>query len=113
VGEVTEEKLSILRRADAIFLEELQKMGIYYKLSQAFAVLTNIRSVGVMGDEQTYEGVVALRAVTTRDFMTSDWYDFNKEELTHIANRMINEVNGVNRVVYDVSQKPPSTIEWE
>lgn len=113
VGEVTPTKLSILRKADAIFIEELKKMGIYYTLSQAFAVLTGIRSVGVMGDEHSYEGIIALRAITTSDFMTSDWYDFKKEQLTQIANRIINEVKGVNRVVYDVSQKPPSTIEWE
>ncbi|MCK4272264.1 glutamine-hydrolyzing GMP synthase, partial [bacterium] len=113
VGEVTPEKLSTLRRADRIFIRELKERGIYYKLSQAFAILTNVRSVGVMGDEHTYEGIIALRAITTSDFMTSDWYDFQKEDLTQIANRIINEVNGVNRVVYDVSQKPPSTIEWE
>ncbi|MCK4597379.1 glutamine-hydrolyzing GMP synthase [bacterium] len=113
VGEVTPEKLSTLRRADEIFIRELKERGIYYKLSQAFAILTNVRSVGVMGDEHTYEGIIALRAITTSDFMTSDWYDFQKEDLTRIANRIINEVNGVNRVVYDVSQKPPSTIEWE
>ena len=113
VGDATPEKLSILRKADAIFVEELKNRDIYYELSQAFAVLTTVRSVGVMGDEHTYQGVIALRAVTTSDFMTSDWYDFKKEDLTEIANRIINEVNGVNRVVYDVSQKPPSTIEWE
>jgi GMP synthase (glutamine-hydrolysing) len=113
MGEVTPGKLSILRKADAIFIEELKRMNIYYILSQAFAVLTGISSVGVMGDEHSCEGIIALRAITTSDFMTSDWYDFKKEELTQIANRIINEVNGVNRVVYDVSQKPPSTIEWE
>ncbi len=113
LGEVTPEKLSILRKADAIFLEELKDRGIYDQLSQAFAVLTDARSVGVMGDESSYEGIIALRAVTTSDFMTSDWYDFNKDDLTSIANRIINQVKGVNRVVYDVSQKPPSTIEWE
>jgi GMP synthase (glutamine-hydrolysing) len=113
VGEVTPEKLTTLRKADAIFVEELKDRGIYYQLSQAFAVLTSARSVGVMGDEQTYGGIIALRAVTTSDFMTSDWYDFDKEDLSAMANRIINEVPGVNRVVYDVSQKPPSTIEWE
>jgi GMP synthase (glutamine-hydrolysing) len=113
IGKVTPGKLSILRKADAIFIEELKSRGIYDQLSQAFAVLTDTRSVGVMGDEHTYGGIVALRAVTTSDFMTSDWYDFQKEDLTAIANRIINEVAGVNRVVYDVSQKPPSTIEWE
>jgi GMP synthase (glutamine-hydrolysing) len=112
-GEVTPEKLALLRRADAIFIEELKSRGIYYLLSQAFAVLTNVRSVGVMGDEHSYEGIVALRAVTTSDFMTSDWYEFKKKDLTAMVNRIINQVPGINRVVYDVSQKPPSTIEWE
>ena len=113
IGAVTAEKLTLLRKADAIFIEELKKRDIYDRLSQAFAVLTNAHSVGVMGDERTYQGIVALRAVTTSDFMTSDWFDFDKEDLTAMANRIINEVPGVNRVVYDVSQKPPSTIEWE
>ena len=113
IGPVTNEKLALLRRADAIFIEELNKRDLYDRLSQAFCVLTDAHSVGVMGDEHTYEGIVALRAVTTSDFMTSDWYDFGKEDLTAVASRIINEVPGVNRVVYDVSQKPPSTIEWE
>jgi GMP synthase (glutamine-hydrolysing) len=113
IGPVTVGKLALLRRADAIFIEELKKRGLYDRLSQAFTVLTDAHSVGVMGDEHTYEGIVALRAVTTSDFMTSDWFDFDKQDLTAMANRIINEVPGVNRVVYDVSQKPPSTIEWE
>jgi len=113
IGAVTDEKLALLRRADAIFIEELKKRDLYDRLSQAFAVLTDAHSVGVMGDEHTYEGIIALRAVTTSDFMTSDWYDFDKEDLTAMVNRIINEVPGVNRVVLDVSQKPPSTIEWE
>jgi GMP synthase (glutamine-hydrolysing) len=113
IGAVTHEKLALLRKADAIFIEELKARGLYDRLSQAFAVLTDAHSVGVMGDEHSYEGIVALRAVTTRDFMTSDWYDFDKEDLAAVVNRIINEVPGVNRVVYDVSQKPPSTIEWE
>jgi GMP synthase (glutamine-hydrolysing) len=113
IGAVTEEKLALLRRADAIFIEELKQRDLYDRLSQAFAVLTDAHSVGVMGDEHTYEGIVAMRAVTTSDFMTSDWFDFEKEDLTAMVNRIINEVPGVNRVVYDVSQKPPSTIEWE
>ncbi|MBU1201333.1 MAG: glutamine-hydrolyzing GMP synthase [Nanoarchaeota archaeon] len=113
IGEVTPEKLSILREADAIFIEELKNRNIYYDVSQAFAVLTDSQSVGVMGDEGTYEGIIGLRAVTTNDFMTSDWYNFKKKDLTAIANRIINNVKGVNRVVYDISQKPPATIEWE
>tara|TARA_Y100000310_G_scaffold308996_1_gene352651 strand:- start:7012 stop:8529 length:1518 start_codon:yes stop_codon:yes gene_type:complete len=113
IGEITKEKLEILRKADAIFIEELKKRNLYYKISQAFAVLTDISSVGVMGDEGTYQGIIGLRAVTTRDFMTADWFDFDKNDLTAIANRIINEVKGINRVVYDVSQKPPSTMEWE
>jgi GMP synthase (glutamine-hydrolysing) len=113
IGAVTDEKLTLLRRADALFIEELKTRGLYDRLSQAFAVLTDAHSVGVMGDEHTYQGIVALRAVTTSDFMTSDWFDFDKEDLSAMVNRIINEVPGVNRVVYDVSQKPPSTIEWE
>jgi len=113
VGEVTQDELVMLREADAIFIEELKKKNIYYEIGQAFAVLTNAQSIGVMGDEGNYQGVIALRAITTNDYMTSDWYDFKKEDLTAIANRIINEVKGINRVVYDISQKPPSTIEWE
>ncbi|MBI2105653.1 glutamine-hydrolyzing GMP synthase [Candidatus Woesearchaeota archaeon] len=113
IGDITPEKLSVLRKADAIFMEELKKKDLYYEISQAFAVLTNTQSIGVMGDEGTYQGVIGLRAVTTNDFMTSDWYGFRKEDLTTISNRIINEVKGVNRVVYDISQKPPATIEWE
>lgn len=113
IGEVTKEKLDMLKKADSIFIEELKKRGLYRRISQAFAVLTNVKSVGVMGDEGTYEGTVVLRAVTTRDFMTADWFDFNKRDLSEISNRIINEVAGVNRVAYDISQKPPSTIEWE
>jgi GMP synthase (glutamine-hydrolysing) len=113
IGDVTPEKLEMLRKADSIFIEELKKNRLYERISQAFAVLTGARSVGVMGDEGTYQGIIGLRAVTTNDFMTSDWYDFRKDELTTIANRIVNEVRGVNRVVYDVTQKPPATIEWE
>lgn len=113
IGDITPEKLDILRQADNIFIDELRKRDLYYEIGQAFAVLTNIRSVGVKGDEGTYESTIALRAVTTNDFMTSDWFDFSKKDLTAIVNRIINEVKNINRVVYDVSQKPPSTIEWE
>lgn len=113
IGEVTEEKLAILRHADAILIEELRARGLYHQIAQALIVLTNAHSVGVMGDAGTYEGVAVIRAVTTNDFMTADWFDFEGRDLRAIANRIINEVRGINRVVYDVSQKPPSTIEWE
>jgi len=113
LGEVTPDKLGILRQADAIFIDELKSRGLYYEMAQAFAVLASGQTVGVQGDAGTYEGIIGLRAVTTKDFMTTDWYDFEKNDLTAIANRIMNEVNGVGRVVLDVSQKPPSTVEWE
>ncbi len=113
LGEVKKEYADILRRADAIYIEELYATGHYEKISQAFAVFLPVKSVGVMGDGRTYEYVVALRAVETRDFMTAGWYQLPYEELARISNRIINEVKGVNRVVYDVSSKPPATIEWE
>ncbi|OIO39155.1 MAG: glutamine-hydrolyzing GMP synthase [Candidatus Omnitrophica bacterium CG1_02_46_14] len=113
IGEITEERLKVLREADARFIEEIRKAGLYDKIWQAFAVLLPVKSVGVMGDERTYENVVALRAVTSVDGMTADWFEIPKEVLGKISNRIINEVKGVNRVVYDVSSKPPATIEWE
>ncbi len=113
LGEVTAERLAILREADSIFLEELKKTGLYRQVAQAFAVLLPVQSVGVMGDYRTYENVVALRAVTTEDFMTADWARLPHDFLAHVATRIINEVRGVNRVVYDISSKPPATIEWE
>ena len=113
LGEVTTQRLDLLREADAIYLEEIRSAGLYEDIWQAFAVLLPIRSVGVMGDARTYENVVALRAVTSRDGMTADWYPFPHDVLGRISNRIINEVAGVNRVVYDVSSKPPATIEWE
>jgi GMP synthase (glutamine-hydrolysing) len=113
LGEVKKEYCDILRRADAIYIEELYASGHYDKISQAFAVFLPVRSVGVMGDGRTYEYVVALRAVETKDFMTAGWYQMPYEDLARISARIINEVKGVNRVVYDISSKPPATIEWE
>ncbi len=113
IGEVTKERLAILREADAIVLEEMSASGWYDKVWQAFAVLLPVKSVGVMGDERTYEQVVALRVVESVDAMTADWARLPYELLAKISNRIINEVRGVNRVVYDISSKPPSTIEWE
>ncbi len=100
-------------QADAIYLEEIRAAGLYDDIWQAFAVLLPVRSVGVMGDERTYENVCALRAVTSRDGMTADWYPFPHDVLARISTRIINEVTGINRVCYDVSSKPPATIEWE
>jgi GMP synthase (glutamine-hydrolysing) len=113
LGEVKEEDLNILREADAIFIEELKKWGLYDKVWQAFAVLLPVKSVGVMGDVRTYERVVGLRAVDSVDGMTADWSKLPYEFLDHVMRRIINEVKGVNRVVYDISSKPPATIEWE
>jgi GMP synthase (glutamine-hydrolysing) len=113
LGPVTRRKLEVLRQADAIYLEGIREAGLYDDIWQAFAVLLPVRSVGVMGDERTYENVIALRAVTSSDGMTADWFPFPHEVLAAISNRIINEVDGVNRVVYDVSSKPPATIEWE
>ncbi|MEI6213771.1 MAG: glutamine-hydrolyzing GMP synthase [Desulfuromonadales bacterium] len=113
LGEVKKEYADILRKADAIFIEELYAAGHYDKISQAFAVFLPVKSVGVMGDGRTYEYVVALRAVETRDFMTAGWYPLPYEDLARISGRIINEVKGINRVVFDISSKPPATIEWE
>jgi GMP synthase (glutamine-hydrolysing) len=112
-GAVTRENLDMLRRADAIYLDEIRKAGLYDAIWQAFAVLLPVKSVGVMGDARTYEHVCALRAVTSTDGMTADFYSFDMEFLGRTATRIINEVRGVNRVVYDVTSKPPGTIEWE
>ncbi len=113
LGEVTAERLAILREADDIFINEIKKYGIYDEIWQAFSVLLPIQTVGVMGDYRTYENVLALRAVTSTDGMTADWYKMDPQILENIANKIIQNVKGINRVVYDVSSKPPSTIEWE
>jgi GMP synthase (glutamine-hydrolysing) len=113
LGPVTPEQLAILRQVDAIYIEEIRAAGLYDRIWQAFAVLLPVRSVGVMGDFRTYDHVVALRAVTSRDGMTADWFPFPHDVLSRISSRVINEVRGVNRVTYDVSSKPPATIEWE
>ena len=113
LGDITEEKLNILKDADAIFREEVKIAGIDRDINQYFAVLTNVHSVGVMGDARTYDSLIALRAVTTDDFMTADWARIPFEVLAKVSNRITNEVKGVNRVVYDVTTKPPATVEWE
>jgi GMP synthase (glutamine-hydrolysing) len=113
LGEVTPARAALLQRADAIFIEEIRAAGLYRQIAQALAVLLPVKSVGVMGDQRTYEHVVALRAVTTEDFMTADWFHFPPEVLDRVARRIVNEVRGINRVVYDVTSKPPGTIEWE
>lgn len=113
LGAVDRESVDILQRADAIYLDEIRAAGLYDDIWQAFAVLLPVKSVGVMGDERTYENVLALRAVTSTDGMTADWYPFPYDVVARISNRIINEVRGINRVVYDVSSKPPATIEWE
>jgi GMP synthase (glutamine-hydrolysing) len=112
-GAVTRDKLDILRRADAIFREEIEAAGLYDEIWQAFAVLLPVRTVGVMGDARTYDHVCALRAVTSTDGMTADSYPFDHAFLSQVGTRIINEVRGINRVVYDVTSKPPGTIEWE
>ncbi len=113
IDEVTKERLDLLREADIRFVDEIKAAGYYGKIAQAFVVLLPVKTVGVMGDERTYENVVAIRAVTTEDFMTADWVKLPYDLLGRISNRIINEVRGINRVVYDISSKPPSTIEWE
>lgn len=113
IGEVTKEKCDILREADAIYMDELRKAGLYKDIWQAFATLPDVKTVGVMGDERTYAYLVGIRAVTSSDGMTSDWYKMPYDVLERISNRIVNEVDGANRVVYDITSKPPGTIEWE
>lgn len=113
LGEVTEAQLEIARKADYIFIDEIRKHGIYNEISQAFACLLPVRSVGVMGDKRTYEQVIALRAIETTDFMTADWYVFEAAFLKTVSKRIVNEVQGVARVTYDITSKPPATVEWE
>jgi GMP synthase (glutamine-hydrolysing) len=113
IGDVTAQRLSVLRKADTILIEEIRTNNLYYKLWQSFAVLLPLKSVGIMGDQRTYENILAIRAVTSDDAMTADWAPLPHDILARISNRIINEVRGVNRVVYDISSKPPSTIEWE
>ena len=113
LGEVTPEKVDILQRVDQIYIDTLREEGLYDKIWQAGAILLPVRSVGVMGDERTYESCVALRAVTSTDGMTADWVHLPYEVLARLSNEIINKVRGVNRVVYDISSKPPATIEWE
>ncbi len=113
IGEITKEKTKVLQEADYIFIEELIKADLYDKVSQAFAVLLPVNSVGVVGDERRYAEVVGLRAVETVDFMTARWAHLPYEFLEHVSNRIVNEIEDVSRVVYDISSKPPATIEWE
>jgi GMP synthase (glutamine-hydrolysing) len=113
LGEVTEARLTVLRAADAIVTDEIRAAGLYEEIWQSFCVLLPVRSVGVMGDERTYDEVCAVRAVKSVDGMTADWAKIPYEVLGRISSRIINEVRGINRVVYDISSKPPATIEWE
>ena len=113
LGDVNRQRLDILREADAILIDEIKAAGLYRETSQTFAVLLPVQSVGVMGDGRTYEQTIAVRSVDTDDFMTADWRRLPYELLAQISTRIINEVQGINRVCYDISSKPPATIEWE
>ena len=110
---MTAPRLSVLKRADSILLEEIRGANLYGKLWQSFTILLPLKSVGIMGDQRTYENIVAIRAVTSDDAMTADWARLPHDLLARVSNRIINEVRGINRVVYDISSKPPGTIEWE
>jgi GMP synthase (glutamine-hydrolysing) len=112
-GKITRDKIEILKKADAVYLDQIRKSGLYDVIWQAFAVLLPVQTVGVMGDGRTYEFVCALRAVNSTDGMTADYYHFDHEFLSEVSTRIINEVKGINRVVYDITSKPPGTIEWE
>ena len=112
-GKITRDKLEILRQADAVYIDQIRKHGLYDEIWQAFAVLMPVKTVGVMGDHRSYEQVCGLRAVTSVDGMTADFYPFKGEFLSKVSTRIINEVKGINRVVYDTTSKPPGTIEWE
>ena len=113
IGEITRERVAILQEADAVVLQEIKRAGLYREIWQSFAVLPAIRSVGVMGDGRTYEYPIILRAVTSDDAMTADWARLPYDVLERISSRIINEVAGINRVAYDITSKPPGTIEWE
>ena len=113
MGNMTQKKIKILQEADYIFINELIKNNLYHKIWQAYAALLPIKTVGVMGDSRTYENICLLRAITSEDGMTADYFNFSKKFLDHIANKIVNNVKGINRVVYDITSKPPSTIELE
>ena len=113
IGEITKERLQILKEADDIYIKTLVSMGEYNNIWQAFAVLVPVKTVGVMGDGRTYENLIALRAVTSTDGMTADWYRMPDDVLQKVSSKIVNSVKGVNRVVYDITSKPPGTIEWE
>ena len=113
LGEITHDRLDVLRQADAIFQEEMREAGLYDSIWQGFVVLLPVRSVGVMGDYRTYENACVVRAVTSVDGMTADWARLPHDALARVSSRIINEVRGINRVAYDISSKPPATIEWE
>jgi len=113
IGEITPRRLNLLRKADSIFINEIRAAGDYERVWQAFTVLLPVKTVGVMGDQRTYENVIALRCVNSSDGMTADWSPLSQAVLSRVANRIVNEVRGINRVVYDMTSKPPGTIEWE
>ena len=113
IGEITDDKIKVLQDADAVFRDEIKKSGLESSLSQFFAVLPDVQTVGVMGDHRTYDHLIAIRAITTDDFMTADWAKIPYDVLARISNRLTNEVDHVNRVVYDITSKPPGTVEWE